>query len=71
MLPPEIKSTVSKNLKSMTREDCIEWLENRSKEKPGIGSELVKKITGGYSSQSIDFEICQMIGKKIRGGSRF
>lgn len=58
------KKTAHQNISKMTPEEAKETLASHRKHGVGIGDPTIRKITGGFSSQSIDMHVLRKLGIK-------
>ncbi len=60
------KRIVGQRIRRLTMNEAKQILENRSKRPEGaqIGDPVIRNLTGGYSSQAIDFWVMMKLGEK-------
>ena len=62
----DIYKTAAKNIRAMSVDDAKAFTANRT---VGIGQDSMRALTGGYSSQAIDFQVLRAIGIRARGNT--
>lgn len=65
MLQKNWKRVVGQNVRNLTKDQALEILKQIT-EHQGIGCDAVRKLTGGYSSQAVDYYVIQKLSKKIK-----
>lgn len=60
------KRVFGQKLSRMTIEQCREFVSS-TKGQVNIGDQRIRDLTGGYSSQAIDFHVKRQIGLKAAG----
>jgi len=58
------KHIARKNINKMSSEEASLWLEAHAARPIGIGATEIRDLTGGFSCQSIDFEVVRMVAAR-------
>lgn len=67
----KMKATMNRNIRAMSKEDAGRWLDDYHAEKFAKGGstidmDCVRRITGGYASQSINFEVVRRVAGRLK-----
>ena len=66
------KTTTASNINALSAQDAKDWLTTYSdlqrKNGSTIHSELVRNLTGGFNSQSMNFSVIRAVATRSKGG---